>query len=227
MIILPRSYLLFLFATAMLGALAGCGPSTNQPPTIQLSVPGPPLVMTLHARTTVYALDLHDQSLADYCENLKKQANLFKRKGREFFEDGGTLPPAPVVDLELEIRNNTAAPIHFFVGGSSDRLLVDIIGPEVIHVAGPPQQQPPTNWKRLSSRVTLGAGESYFERISSLESVQPFCFFRAYWMCPGDYLIRVSRILPRSELESGGPMLICPPAPVKVVMGPAAFWNEK
>ena len=222
MIILLRRSLLLLFGTATLGTFAGC-----KPPATQMPAARRPLEMTLHARTTVYALDLHEQSTEEYRTGLSRKAELFRQKGRGFFEDGGTLPPAPVVDLELEIRNTTSTTIQFFVGGSSDRLFFEILGPDVIRVAGPPRQPPPLNWERPSTVVTLAAGESYFEMIASLESVQPFSFYRDYWTRPGEYLIRVSRVLPNSEMAPGGPILACAPVPVRVVASPNSFWNEK
>jgi hypothetical protein len=211
---LPRRPVLLLSLALLLAAPAGCAPrKVVTVSTAEVS----PLRLTLHARTDVYALDLGGRAPHEYRAELDAGARDFMLRGPGFVPGGHTLKPAPPVDLELEIRNNSPRDVEFDLGGA-DQLTLNMFGPELVRIDGPrhaalgPCREPPP----LPKHVRLAPGESYFEPVTQLEAPHPVHLCRWYWLRPGKYTVEATWHLPGPGLPNGGSVLQSNPVTLTV-----------
>jgi hypothetical protein len=191
---LPRRPVLLLCLALLPGAPAGCAPrKVVQVPTAEVA----PLRLTLHARTTVYALDLGGQAPDEYRAALVAQVHDFGVHGPGFSPDGQAAKPTPQVDLELEIRNTSPRDVEFDVGGFGDLLTLQVFGPDLFRIERPGDAMlDPGREPARPKRVKLAPGESYFEPVTRLETSHPHRVCRWYWTQPGEYTVVATWQLP-------------------------------
>jgi hypothetical protein len=163
-----------------------------------------PLQLTLHTRADVYALDLGGKTPHEYRDELTALARALVDQGGQFYREGRRLPPAPRVDLELEIHNNTDHDMDLFLGGD-DGLRLELVGPGALPVEGPgPEFVLPAAERPVPRHVTLAPGQTLVEPFTRLETSHPSRLQRVYWTQAGAYVLRAVWRLP----GPAGPMLL-------------------
>src|SRR5262249_40972519 len=137
------------------------------------------------ANKDTYKLDLGGRS----AEEVRKVA-----KAKNMFDLGG--PPAPAVDLVLEVRNTSDKDIQFFTLPDLAVVELDLEGPDTLTVQmeGPFQLD-----RRLPKPITLAPGKVFTRPIRSLNHGHRDIKFRSYWLGPGEYTLTarfVTSVLP-------------------------------
>ena len=90
--------------------------------------PGVPVTAVLTSAKPSYSLDLGDKTAEEYRKKI----------------EAGDYPPAPVVDLSLELRNIGDKDIQIRMGGTTTIIDLDLQGPAALTV--PLKGASPTSW---------------------------------------------------------------------------------
>ncbi len=134
-----------------------------------------PVKATLVAKKTTYTLDLDGKSPEDFQRLLKETAKA-----------GGAYPPAPAVDLSLELNTTTDKEVQLWVGGDRTALELELKGKGAESVVA----------QRFFTRIfigpkvlTLAAGKSHTIPIKALQYGFRGTKNRAYWTQAGTYTL--------------------------------------
>jgi hypothetical protein len=95
----------------------------------------------------------------------------------------GRVPPAPAVDLKLELRNTSARPMRVWVSGPRTELRLDLRGPGA--VSAPAKDVAEAE----PEAVTLRPGGTHVIKIDRLTDGRPGERRSWYWTEPGDYTV--------------------------------------
>ncbi len=140
--------------------------------------PGAPLQAVLAAKKATYKLDLGGKSADEFKKALKAA------------EDSGAYPPAPAVDLVLELRNTSDKDIEVWVSGDPTQLMLELKGPGAVNV--PLKRIAFTLEFRLPKAMTLAAGKGHKIEIKGLSYGHRGASHRSYWTEPGEYTLTAS-----------------------------------
>jgi hypothetical protein len=169
-----------------------------------------PLQMRLIAKKETYTLDLGGKSGKEFREFLEKLSPL-----KEEF------PPAPTVDLVLEITNTSDKDVTIWIGGEETNLTFELKGEGAVNKVVTYRT---TADIKISTSVTLAPNKSYTLPIQSLDFPHPRPTRRWYWTEPGEYTLIATYQLgdSKTEGEEGkansvkGPKLVSEPIKLKV-----------
>jgi RNA polymerase sigma factor (sigma-70 family) len=136
--------------------------------------PGVPLEAKLVAKKDTYALDLGGKTEEEFRDQIKKRPH----------------PPAPEVDLVLELRNTGDKEISFLAGGSNPDipLLFKLVGPGAVNIDLPAMlnAQP----SRRPETIRLAPGKTHSLPIKNVVSPnRNRAGGIAYWTKPGEYTL--------------------------------------
>jgi hypothetical protein len=134
-----------------------------------------PLQAVLRANKPSYKLDLGGKSAEEVAKQIKN-ANSAEQ-----------YPPAPEVDVTLELKNTSEKKIQVWVGGDATQLGLQLKGKEAVN----------TEIKGLASTlefrapqaVTLAPGQSHKIEIKKLSYGHRGLSHRSFWLEPGDYTL--------------------------------------
>jgi hypothetical protein len=163
---------LALLATALPGSGAPVPKEKAKEKKGTADPPGIPLELRILAKKTSYVLDRGGKTPADFLKQ---------------FEDGkerGIYPPAPVVDLTVELRNTGKTDIKVQVKGDSCALDLTLKGKGALNVK--PRAFFTTVYIR-SHPLTLAPGKTVTFPVKSLDSGFRGGSRRAFWTEPGTY----------------------------------------
>jgi hypothetical protein len=175
----------------------------SQPP------PDGALELRLLARKDAYPLDLHGKSPPQFRKLLEDiAADAKKGKPRD------DVPPAPAVEVVLEIRNTSDHEVEIWLGGDDTALTLELKGPGaastsyVVYV---------TADLRGSRPFKLPPGGHISRLVRTLEDGFRGVGRRWYWTEAGDYTLTATYELGSPSLKKGaGPVLTSAPLPLKV-----------
>ena len=201
-----------------------------------------PVEMRLIARQSTYGLDLNGLTEAEYSNRIKPQASVDKEGQATPRLMKMKLPPAPKVDLELEIRNTGKTPLQIWIGGDGTRLDLDLQGPGAISVVA---QMTFTMEYRMPKTITIEPGKAWTMPIRELNYGMRGVGMRAFWTKIGNYSLAATfstAISPAPEgaqktgddEKFGQVKLVSEPINLEVVTAEAQdhqwqklFWEEK
>ncbi len=135
--------------------------------------PGVPVQATLTSNKASYKLDLGGKTADD----VRKMV------------EAGAYPPAPAVDLSLELKNTGSRDLLIRMGGTTNVIDLDLQGPDALTVELKGRITP--KFIIAPKTITLEPGKSQTVSISSLA----FGFkglHNAYWLAPGKYTLTAS-----------------------------------
>ncbi len=142
-------------------------------------------------------------------------------------EKAGKAPPAPVVDLVLELTNTSDQEVKFWTEGDPVEIQLDLKGPEHGAVTIAPKMAFTTDF-RIPKAMSLAPGKTYEIPIKSLQHGFRGISKSSYWTEPGDYALtarHVTAISPApkgtKEAEKGFGSVALVAAPVKIHVQPA------
>ena len=169
---LRMNLLALLALVSLAGALAAAG---RKPAAKESDASESPIKATLVAKKATYTLDLDGKTSEDFQKLLKETA----KAGKAF-------PPAPAVDLALELKNTTDKEVQLWVGGDRTALELDLKGKGAESVVA----------QRFFTRIfigpkvlTLAAGKSHTIPIKALQYGFRGMKNRAYWTQAGTYTV--------------------------------------
>lgn len=116
----------------------------------------------------------------------------------------GDLPAPPAVDLVLEIKNPTDAPITILVDSDAGALDLQLAGPGAVTVPG---QRIFTREFRLGKPVAIAAGATHKMPIKALKFGFRGVGTYAYWTEPGEYTLAATFTWP-AERDGRGKMMV-------------------
>jgi hypothetical protein len=171
--------------------------------------PDSALELRLLARKDTYALDLHGKSPQQFRKLLDEiAADARKGKPRD------DVPPAPAVEVVLDIRNTSDHEVEIWLGGDDTSLTLELKGSGaastsyVVYV---------TADLRGSRPFKLPPGGHISRLVRTLEDGFRGVGHRWYWTEPGDYTLTATCELGSPSLKKGvGPVLTSAPLPLKV-----------
>jgi hypothetical protein len=135
--------------------------------------PGVTLAVVLTSKQASYTLDFGDKTAEEYRKSI----------------DAGNYPPAPLVDLSLELRNTGSKDLQVRMGGTTNVIDFDLQGPDALSVE---LKGRITNRLIVAPKtITLESGKSQTIPITSLS----YGFkgsHNAYWLKPGKYTLKAS-----------------------------------
>jgi hypothetical protein len=157
----------------MLFAVAGSAPADDKKPAPPKPDPETtPLELKITGKTTKFPAP------AD-ADALKKQVTAAQNA-----KFGGKLPPAPAVDLTLEIKNTSDKPVTVWTTGDPVVLTLMLKGQGAINVQS---GGPMTLEFRIPKGIEIAAGKTHEIPIKSLRSGVRGVTHYAYWTEPGEY----------------------------------------
>ena len=159
-----------LVATAVGAALADDKKDAPKP---QADPEGTPLELTITGKTTKATLDTGGLSGADY-----------KKKIEDAVKAGGKVPPAPAVELAVEIKNTSDKPVQVWAKGDPVVLTLELKGKGAVNVE---PRLAFTQEFRLPEAVEIAAGKTHSIPLKSLTSGHRGASKFSYWTEPGDY----------------------------------------
>jgi hypothetical protein len=136
-----------------------------------------PVTAKLVAKKDTYKLDLNGLSAEDFKKALKEG------------EKSGKTPPAPAVELALELTNTSDKEVKIWIGGDGTTLTLDLKGPGAVSVT---PMRAFTQEYRIPMTVTLAPGKSQTLPITGLSYGHRGVATQAYWTEPGDYTLGAS-----------------------------------
>jgi len=139
--------------------------------------PTDPVTIKLVARQTTYKLDLGGKTGKEFQAYLKD------------VQDGkvrGRIPPAPAVDLVLEIVNNTDKEVKVWTGGDPVQIHLELKGPGAVSIR--PGLAFTTDF-RGPVPSTIAAGKKFEMPISRLTHGFRGASMYSYWTEPGEYTL--------------------------------------
>jgi hypothetical protein len=133
-----------------------------------------PIKAKLIAKKTAHTLDLGGKTAEDYKKALKEG------------EKSGKLPPAPAVELELELTNTSAKDVAIYTTG--DPVMVEFVlkGPGAVTLK---PLLAVTREFRVPRSMTLAAGKTYSIKLNSLRAGFRGISELSYWTEPGEYTL--------------------------------------
>jgi hypothetical protein len=155
-----------------------------------------PVELRIVAKKATYTLDLGGKSADEFRQAIKAAA------------DTGAYPPAPTVDLVLELKNTSDKDIQVWLGGDPTRIMLELKGPGAVN-----QELKAlafTTDFRMPKPLALPAGKSHKIELKSLSHGHRGASHRSYWVEPGQYTLTarfVTGIAPApdgSEKAEGG-----------------------
>jgi hypothetical protein len=169
-----------------------------------------PLKAKLIAKNDTYKFDLEGKSGQEF------------RKVLAEAEKAGKAPPAPLVDLVLELTNASDQEVKFWIDGDPVEVQLDLKGPESGAVTIAPKMAFTTDF-RIPKVINLAPGKTYEIPIKSLQHGFRGISKSSYWTEPGDYTLTaryVTAISPApkgaKEAEKGFGSVILVTAPIKI-----------
>src|SRR5262249_11445177 len=139
---------------------------------------GAPLQAVLKANKTTYKLDL-DGKTADELRQQIQNA-----------ENPQQYPPAPEVDLVLELKNTGDKEVQVWIGGDTTQLMLELKGKGAVNTEI--KGLAFTREFRIPRTVTLAPGKSHWIDIKRLEYGLRDRSHRSYWLEPGEYKLTAS-----------------------------------
>lgn len=134
-----------------------------------------PLELTISGKTTKFTLETGGMSVADYKKMVEAAT---KAKGF------AKLPPAPVVELTVEVKNTSDKPVKVWATGDPVILTLELKGKGAVNAN---YHGPMTLEFRLPEAVEIAPGKSHSFAVKSLTSGMRGRSKFAYWTEPGDY----------------------------------------
>lgn len=152
---------------------------------------GTPLELKLTSKKDSYTLNLGGKTPAEFRKALK-----------DAFRKGDPPPPAPEVDLELQVKNTSKEAVTFMVGGDSLTVHLQLEGAGA--VSGPSGMNF-TDVVRPGRLLTLKSGETHTFGWTRLTYGQRGASDVAFWTQPGDYRLTaiVKTSIPGPDSKSG------------------------
>jgi hypothetical protein len=135
----------------------------------------------LIAKRAKYVLDLGDKTDKEFLAQIRQA-----EQDVAAHWSSAKFPPAPAVDLILELRNPGRNAIPLKIGGDDGSLTLALEGHGAVSVTTTFQF---TTEYRSGQPVTLQPGESYLLDIKSLTYGFRGVANRAYWTKPGEYTL--------------------------------------
>ncbi len=189
-------------ALPLLMAGAGAAQGKSEPP-------GVPVQAKLLAKQTTYTLDLGGRSPAEFRQALKDAAK------------DGRYPPAPAVDLVLELRNTGDKEVQVWTSGDPVRLMLDLKGKGAVNEAL--KGIAFTTIFIMPKATTLAPGKSVEIPIKGLAYGMRGASHRSYWLEPGEYTLTASyqtAVAPApkgsADAQGGFGKVVLTSAPVKL-----------
>jgi hypothetical protein len=136
--------------------------------------PGVPVEAKLVAKKKTYTLDLGGKTVAEFKQALKDQR----------------YPPAPAVDLVLELRNTSDKDVKVWTSGDPVRVMLNLKGKEAVNEVL--KGIALTTIFIVPKTVTLAPGKSVAIPIKSLAHGMRNASHRSYWLEPGEYTLTAS-----------------------------------
>jgi hypothetical protein len=136
---------------------------------------GVPVEAKLLAKKSTYPLDLGGKTADEFRQAIKDAAT------------AGRYPPAPVVDLVLELRNTGDKELQIWVSGDPVRLMLDLKGKGALNETLKGIAFPQIFY--MPKARTLAPGKSIEIPIKSLQYGMRGLANRSYWLEPGDYTL--------------------------------------
>jgi hypothetical protein len=174
-----------------------------------------PLKAKLVAKNDTYKIDLDGKTGEEF------------RKVLTEAEKAGKAPPAPMVDLVLELTNTSDQEVKFWTDGDPVEVQLDLKGPEHGAVTIAPKMAFTTDF-RIPKVMSLASGKTYEIPIKSLQHGFRGISKSSYWTEPGDYSLTaryVTAISPApkgtKEAEKGFGSVTLVAAPIKIHVQPA------
>jgi hypothetical protein len=161
-----------LLAGAAVMALPLAGPVAAQ---VKSDPPGVPVEAKLVARKNAYPLDLGGKTAAEFRQAIKDA------------EKTGRYPPAPGVDLILELRNTGDKEVQIWTSGDPVRLMLNLQGKGALNEAL--KGIAFTTIFIMPKAATIAPGKSIAIPIKSLQYGMRGAANRSYWLEPGEYTL--------------------------------------
>jgi hypothetical protein len=154
-----------------------------------------PIKAKLIAKKDTYTLDLGGKSVEEFNQALKDA------------EKTGKYPPAPAVELTLELTNTSDKDVKLWVEGDPNQVMLTLKGPDAVTVA---KKAAFTADFRGPKTMTLAPGKSYTVAVNSLQFGFRGASQAAYWLKPGEYTLSASYSTaispaPKDSKEAGEP----------------------
>jgi hypothetical protein len=134
---------------------------------------GAPVQAILTAKKTTYKLDLGGKT-ADEFKKMVKEAS-------------GKYPPAPTVEITLELKNTSDKDVTMWIGGDATKIMLELKGKGAINETL--KGIAVTREFRLPKPMKLAAGKSHKIEIKSLDYGFRGVSNRSYWTEAGDYTL--------------------------------------
>ncbi len=136
-----------------------------------------PVKAKLVAKTTTYKLDLSGKTADEYRASLKEGITT------------GKLPPAPAVELTLELTNTSDKEVQIWTRGDPVTVTIELKGPGAETVT---PRQAFSRIYHVPMPMTLAPGKSFSVPITSLAHGFRGISQRTYWTAPGEYKLIAS-----------------------------------
>jgi hypothetical protein len=136
-----------------------------------------PVKAKLVAKTTTYKLDLGGKTADEYRAAIKEGIATLQ------------LPPAPAVELTLELTNTSDKDVQIWTRGDPVTVVLDLKGPGAETVT---PRQAFTRIFHVPMPMTLAPGKTFSVPITSLSHGFRGIAQRSYWTSPGEYKLAAS-----------------------------------
>jgi hypothetical protein len=174
-----------------------------------------PMKARLVAKNDTYKIDLEGKTGEEFRRLLSDA------------EKAGKAPPAPMVDLVLELTNAGDQEVKFWTEGDPVEIQLELKGPEHGAVTIAPKMALTADF-RIPKVMTLAPGKTYEIPIKTLQHGFRGISKTSYWTEPGDYTLiarYVTAISPApkgtKEAEKGFGSVTLVSAPIKIHVQPA------
>jgi hypothetical protein len=175
------------------------------------AIAGVSLELKLSAKKDTYVLDLGGKSEEDFRKLLKELADAQAKSPDK--DLAAKVPPAPKVDLMLELRNTGKEKVTFLFrrrafyyskATPEERLArglmgIELKGPAAVNLA-PAKTSPPLPDAEGYGGIDLLPGKSFSWPVQSLNYNRQY---GAYWLQPGEYVLRLKLQAAVGEAPSG------------------------
>src|SRR5262245_44599214 len=148
-----------------------------------------PLQAILKANKATYKLDPTGKSAEEVSKQIKDA------------DQPEHYPPAPDVDLTLELRNTGDKEIQIWIGGDTTRLGLHLKGKNAINTEI--KGQAVTQEIRQPQAITLGPGKSHKIEIKKLSYGHRGASHRSFWLEPGEYTLTATYLTGLSPAPKG------------------------
>jgi hypothetical protein len=148
-----------------------------------------PLQAILKANKATYKVDLAGKSAEEVGKQIKDA------------DQPEHYPPAPEVDLTLELKNTGDKEILIWIGGDTTRLGLDLKGKNAINAEI--KGQAVTQELRQPQAIRLGPGKGHKIEIKKLSYGHRGASHRSFWLEPGDYTLTARYLTGLSPAPKG------------------------